>query len=72
MIGTLITLIVYAIVLGLLYWLVDYLLGVFPLPDPIPRIIRAVMIVIIVLILISIILGLAGVEGVPRLRLYGP
>jgi hypothetical protein len=59
MIGLLVTLIVYALVLGLLYWLVDYLLGVFPLPDPIGRIIRAV----------GLLLGFTGADyGLPRMR----
>jgi hypothetical protein len=69
MIGLLVTLIVYALVLGLLYWLVDYLLGVFPLPDPIGRIIRAAVIVIIVLILVGLLLSFTGADyGLPRLR----
>jgi hypothetical protein len=48
-------------------------LGVFPLPDPIPRVIRAIMIVIIVLILVAVLLNLAGVDvGAPGFRLYRP
>ena len=34
MIGALLTLVIYILILGLLYWLFDYLLGVVPLPDP--------------------------------------
>lgn len=69
MIGALITLVVYLLVLGLLYWLADYLLGVFPLPDPLGRIARAIVIVVLVLILISILLGVLGQGydlGLPR------
>jgi hypothetical protein len=70
MIGGLITLVVYALVLGLIYWLVEYLLGIFPLPDPMGRIIRAAVIVIIVLVLIGVILDVFGLYGggFPRLR----
>lgn len=70
MIGAVITLIVYAIILGLLYWLAEYLLGIFPLPDPAGRIVRAAIVVIIVIVLISVLLDVLGVAstGVPRLR----
>ena len=49
MIGALITLIIYIIVFGLIWWLVTYLLGLFPLPDPAPRVIQAILAVILVL-----------------------
>ena len=71
MINSLITLIVYALILGLLYWLADYLLGMFPLPDPLGLIIRAAVIIILVLIVIGVLLGLTGSGydiGLPRLR----
>ena len=71
MIGALLTLVIYLLVLGLLYWLCDYLLGVFPLPEPMNRIARAIVIIILVLILISILLSVlgAGVDlGLPRWR----
>lgn len=67
MIGALLTLIVYALVLGLIYWLADYLLGVFPLPDPAGRVVRAALVVIIVLVLIGLLLDMVGVAtGLPR------
>lgn len=71
MIGALLTLVIYALILGLLYWLCDYLLGVFPLPEPMNRIVRAAVIIIMVLILISILLGVLGAGydlGLPRWR----
>ena len=70
MIGALLTLVIYILILGLLYWLCDYLLGIFPLPDPLNRIARAILIVVLVLILISVLLNvLGGVElGLPTFR----
>jgi hypothetical protein len=71
MIGALLTLVVYILIIGLLYWLCDYLLGLFPLPEPMNRIARAIVIVILVLILISILLGVLGQGydlGLPRFR----
>jgi hypothetical protein len=71
MIMSLLTLVVYILILGLLYWLCDYLLGLFPLPEPMNRIVRAIVIVVLVLILISILLNVLGAGydlGLPRFR----
>ena len=70
MIGALLTLVLYIIVFGLLYWLVEYLLGLFPLPDPAPRVIRAVLAVVLVLFLIGVIVQAFGVAdtGLPIMR----
>ena len=71
MIGALLTLIIYIIILGLLYWLMTYLLGIFPLPDPAGRIAQAIVVVVIVFVLIFLLLDLlgAGHFGFPRLEL---
>ncbi len=71
MIGALLTLVVYALVLGLLYWLCEYLLGIFPLPEPAGHIVRAAVVVIIVLVLIGVLLNVLGVStglDLPRWR----
>jgi hypothetical protein len=71
MIGTLITLIIYVIVLSLLWWLVNYILDNFPLPDPANRLVRVAVTIIIVLAAIFLLLGVfgvGGIEGVPRFR----
>jgi amino acid transporter len=71
MIGALISLIIYIIILAVLWWLVNYVLDNFPLPEPAARIIRVAVTIILVLIAIYILLGvfgIAGVEGPPRLR----
>lgn len=62
MISALITLIVYLLVLGILWYLLDYVLRAIPVPDPPARIIRIVLIVIFCLILIGVLLNLIGVS----------
>lgn len=58
---TLLTLLIFVIVAGLLYWLVLQL----PLPPPFDMIVRVVMILIAIVVL----LGMAGVHtGLPRIR----
>ena len=61
MIGALISLVVYLIIAGLIYWAVTTILGVVPLPEPIRTVINVVMIVILVLIVIYALLSLIGV-----------
>jgi hypothetical protein len=71
MIMSLLTIVIYVVILGLLYWLCDYLLGLFPLPEPMNRIVRAIVIILLVLILISILLSILGSGpeiGLPRFR----
>lgn len=58
---TLLTLLIFVIVAGLLYWLVLQL----PLPPPFDMIVRVVMILIAIVVL----LDMAGVHtGLPRIR----
>jgi hypothetical protein len=70
MIGALITLILYIIVLSILWWLANYVLSNFPLPEPAGKLVRVAITVIIVLAAIYILLGVFGVvtSDVPRLR----
>jgi hypothetical protein len=70
MISALITLIIYAAVVGLLLWLLFYVLDQFTLPHPFGKIIRIVAVVIAVLIIVILLLDLLGNGGVglPRLR----
>jgi hypothetical protein len=70
MIGSLITLVVYLIVAGLVLWLLTYLVDNLPLQPPFGQIARVVILVVGVLIIILILLQFAGVldGGLPRLR----
>jgi len=60
MLGALISLVVYLIIAGLIYWAVTSIIAVIPLPEPIRTVINVVMIVILVLIVIYALLGLLG------------
>jgi len=60
MVGTLIGIIILLIVVGVVYWAVQQLLPLIPLPEPFARIINVLMILILVLIVIYVILMLLG------------
>lgn len=65
MIGTLIGIIVLLIVVGVIYWAVEQLLPLIPLPDPFRTIIRVLMIVLLVFIVLYVILQLlSGIGGI--------
>lgn len=72
MIGALISLIVYLLIVGVIYWAVTTILGLIPLPPPIKQVINVILIVILVLIVIYALLGLIGAIGpaihIPVLR----
>jgi hypothetical protein len=67
MIETLIAVIIYLLIAGLIWWAVTTILGVVPLPEPIKTVIRVLMIVILCLIVIYALLPLLHLP-VPRLR----
>jgi hypothetical protein len=60
MIGTLIGIIILLIVVGVIWWAIQQLLPLIPLPEPFARIINVLLIVILVLIVLYIILTLLG------------
>jgi hypothetical protein len=60
MISALVTLIIYLLVLGLLYWLVIYIIDTVPIPDPPARIIKIALMVIMVLVVVVLLLNLLG------------
>ena len=61
MISALITLLVYLLILGILWYVVDYVIRTLPVPDPPARLIRIVIVVIFCLILIMLLLNMLGV-----------
>ena len=65
MIAALINLIVYLLVVGLLYWLVLYVIDTVPIPDPPARIIKIALMVLMVLVVILLLLQMiGGVSGI--------
>ena len=63
MIGTLIYLLVVCIVIGLIWWIADYL----PVPQPLNKLIKVVSIVIGVIIIAYALLAIGGGGTMPRL-----
>jgi hypothetical protein len=70
MVGVLITILIYIVVLGILWFAIDYAIKNVPIPDPPARFIRIIVVVIICLIIIGLLLSLVGVGGIdlPRIR----
>jgi hypothetical protein len=65
MIGTLISLLVVCVVVGLIWWVCDYL----PVPEPLNKLIKVISIVIAVIIIIYALMNIAGVGGgLPSLK----
>lgn len=65
MIEGLISLVIYLIVVGLILWLLNYIVMSIPLAEPFRSVARVAIVVIGCLILIYILMGLVG--GSPRL-----
>lgn len=63
MINLLVQLLIFAIIAGLIYWV----LTVLPLPAPFGRIVQVVFLVICVIILLYMLLPLLGVSAYPRI-----
>ena len=63
-IGTLIGIIIVLIIAGVVWWAIQQLLPMIPLPEPFRRIIHILLILILVLIVIWVLLTLLGLVGV--------
>lgn len=68
MITALIHLVIYIVVIGIIVWLLLYLISAIPLPEPFNRVARICIIVLSVLIVILLLLQFIGVDGGMRLR----
>ena len=70
MIGALISLIVWLVVVGILYWLVIWVIDAVPIPDPPARFIKIALTVLMVIVVVLLILQLVGIDvgpDMPRL-----
>ena len=65
MIGTLIGLIFFLIILGVVWWGCQQLLALIPLAEPFATIVRVLMVVIMVIIVIYVAMQLLGMAGIP-------
>jgi hypothetical protein len=68
MISALVMLVVYCLVVGLIAWLLMFLVDYVPVPPPFNRVAKVVIMVVAVLIVIILLLGLVGeAPRLPRL-----
>lgn len=58
MIETLISIVIYLIIAGLIWWAITTVLGVLPIPEPIRTVINVIMVVVLCLIVIYALLPL--------------
>jgi hypothetical protein len=73
MIIALINLIVWLVVVGILYWLVVWIIDAIPIPDPPARMIKIVLMVLLVIVVILLLLNLIGVQtGMDLPRIANP
>jgi len=63
MLGTLIYLLVVCVVIGVIWWVADYL----PVPEPLNKLLKIVSIIVGVIIIIYALLGLTG-QPLPSLK----
>lgn len=69
MIASLITLLIYLLIVGIILWLALYIISVLPLPAPFNQVARVIIMVIGCLILILMLLNFVGLDGMrPMLR----
>lgn len=61
MVETLISIVIWLIIVGLIWWAVTTILGVLPIPEPIKTVINVILIVILCLIVIFALLPLLHV-----------
>jgi hypothetical protein len=64
MVGALIGVIIALIVVGVVWWAVQQLLPLIPLPDPFRTIINVLLVLVLVLIVIWVLLVILGAAGV--------
>jgi len=67
MIGLLVNLLILVLILGVVWWVIS----LFPLPEPFPRVVQVIFVVIVLLILIDFLTGVAGVGWQPLWRWHG-
>ena len=66
MIGSLISLVIWLIIVGLIWWAVTTILGVLPIPEPIKTVVNVILIVVLCLIVIFALLSILPIAGGPH------
>jgi hypothetical protein len=67
MIGTLISVILVLIVLGVILWAIQQLLPLVPMPHPLGLIVNVLLVVVVVLVVVYVIASLLGVVSPIRM-----
>lgn len=67
MIASLITLVIYLIIIGLIFYVIWWALSQVPMPEPFGTICRVLVVLIAVLVCVSLLLGMVPGGGLPRL-----
>lgn len=60
MIEALISLVIYLVIAGLIWWAVSTIVNAIPMPEPIKTVVNVILVVIICLIVLYALLGLIG------------
>lgn len=60
--SSLVTFVVYLIVVGLIWWLLNYLVDAVGMPEPFYKVCKVVLLVVAVLFVIGLLLSLVGVQ----------
>ena len=63
MIGALIQVIIALIIVGVVWWAIQQLRPLVPLPEPFRKVIYVLLVVVLVLIVVYVLAGLLGVAG---------
>lgn len=66
----LVSLVIWLVILGLIFYLVEWVIGQIPLPQPVRVVIRAILALVLILILLQMLGVVGGPIQLPRLR-YG-
>lgn len=64
--GLLISLLVFLIIIGLVFWAVRALSGAFGIPGPVVTVIQVILVVVCILYLLSLLTGGASLLHLPR------
>mgnify|MGYP001559600035 CR=1 FL=1 len=67
MIASLVTLVIYLIIIGLIFYVIWWALGQVPLPEPFGTIARVLVVLIAVLICVTLLLQMVPGGGFPKL-----
>jgi len=68
MIETLVSIVIYLLVVGLIFWLLDYIIRVIPVFEPFRQVARTILVVLACLVLIIFLLQFVQ-GGIPRIKL---